>query len=524
MLARVIALLAEQRPVTIGLTRSAAHAAVAAEEEACGPLQPARMAIDATVKEAGSVGLGLRTVLIRHGGVGRVVVECPIVRPGSELARKGVKPGDWLERVGGDALDLFAFFDEDGDGAVTLDELTGALRKLNAAFGRDPAATRFNGGGGGTEAPGEAKSGEAAPDDEEDERAVAIRLMHRFDKDGNGVLDMVELIELLNAVVVSRVIHMLAATRPLSLGFSRAPSAVAIKQHKRTALKAEDDEADARKIAGAFARTHDAMRLVHVRIRGQAVAAEPAAVFLFPPSTSMREIVEAAVHCNVVPAVPFAELCAPRLPGTPQPAPKAKVAKAKVFHLFGAPTVSTPAKAKAKAKTPTGPAVIVNVMCATRVAVAAHRGDCTLPAPLLLSSITLNGSDDVELRDVDVLCAQFWAGHFDESRRRPSQLADGASSAHLPCFAPPIVLTLRVRKGGAGGDGEVEEREEIAAGGATLIACKRMEKDAVSVFTAIKREAAAIVGSAWVRRDISTTVTFRANPFESNFDDLTCSP
>ena len=471
VLARVVALLAESRPVTIGFSRPDGDAVASAEaqgsrrggEEEEGSIEPTREALRVTVVEEGRLGLGLRTLLVKLGSVGRIVVECSVVDPDSELAALGVRAGDWLERIGDDALDLFGFFDENGDGKITAAELAGALCKMRDIFG----SLNVEGG-----------------EEEENVDAAAMRLMRRYDTNGDGTIGMSELIELLNGVVVSRVITMLAKQRPVVLGFSReaqcspAHSVLCADESSRESASAKD-ESEAKRIALALARTHDALRVVHIYdgakpagdATGEAACSsggEPSLVLLLPADASVRDVIDAAVVCTV-----------------------------------GAARGSV--------------VLAVEVLCAQhRDGVAAAP-----PAPgaddrLLLTSIKAAGAQDVQLRDIDVLCSHFWEGRYEEKSHRPlrpsQRLSDlcrsSVAAAHLPPFAPPIALRLR-RCGGASSkaatksSGEhvvvVVVEREVTQGGAMRIARARLDREA----SVRKDGAAAVVVKAWRRKSIA---------------------
>ena len=148
----------------------------------------------------GPLGAEIGTLLLKSAS--RVVVEIVSVLPDSQLARLGAREGDWVEWIGTRRLDLQGIFDPDGDGKVTESELAGALATIRTTFGVEQRD--FN---------------EDAPI--ENARQVAKRMMKRFDVDENGTLEPAELLELLNEVVLKRLVALLATERPLALRLSR---------------------------------------------------------------------------------------------------------------------------------------------------------------------------------------------------------------------------------------------------------------------------------------------------------------
>tara|TARA_B110000208_G_C11711011_1_gene409310 strand:+ start:112 stop:1290 length:1179 start_codon:yes stop_codon:yes gene_type:complete len=144
-----------------------------------------------------TLGARLGTVLLPRAG--RIVVELTEVTRDGALASLGCQRGDWIEEVAGQSLDLMGFFDTDGDGSVTHDELVAALTQIRSlAPAADAAAAK------------------------ESVVQQARRLMKTFDADGNGTLEATELCLMLNSVVLQHVIALLYSVRPLELSVTRA--------------------------------------------------------------------------------------------------------------------------------------------------------------------------------------------------------------------------------------------------------------------------------------------------------------
>tara|TARA_B110000208_G_scaffold174328_1_gene218927 strand:+ start:297 stop:1286 length:990 start_codon:yes stop_codon:yes gene_type:complete len=114
-----------------------------------------------------------------------------------------VRSGDFLEKVSDVPLDLFGFFDTDGDGQVTMGELEAALLKIHALTQRS--------------------KGEDV-DAFYDAAAEAAEAMAELDVNHDGTLSLSELINLINGHVLAAIVALMGAQgRPLSLTLSRGP-------------------------------------------------------------------------------------------------------------------------------------------------------------------------------------------------------------------------------------------------------------------------------------------------------------
>lgn len=146
-------------------------------------------------ESAASLGARLGTVLVV--ATRRIVVEVVELEKDGALQRAGACEQDWIEEVDDNALDLMGFFDKDGDGSVTMDELKEALAQIRsfAPAGVSHAQTVA---------------------------AQARELMQTYDADRSGTLEIEELGRMLNGLILQHVIALLYSKRPLSIGVTRA--------------------------------------------------------------------------------------------------------------------------------------------------------------------------------------------------------------------------------------------------------------------------------------------------------------
>ena len=181
------------------------------------PIAQRRLDIPVTVDADGPLGVELRTLLVRSKG--QIVVEVARVVSGHPLSDLGVREGDWLTSVGTEPLDLMGFFDGDGDGGINVHELAAALRKIKVLGNVRLEEVEVDSDDAVTPAAASAAPPGALWDDVE---AEARAMMAKFDADGNGTLDLEELVDLLNASMLKSVVAMLCNEgRPLALTFSR---------------------------------------------------------------------------------------------------------------------------------------------------------------------------------------------------------------------------------------------------------------------------------------------------------------